>query len=312
MLDTHRLRVFRAVVATGSINGAAATLGYTSSAVSQHLTVLQRETGLTLIERRGRGIEPTAAGLAFADEAGTVLEQLAALESVAADLRTGRVGRVVISYFASAGAAWIPPIVGTLSREFPLLRLDLRLIELAGESGYAPDIEIFVAESPAMTDLEPDSAGYDVETLLAEPYLVVLPIDHPLAGRETVELSELRDERWVDNDVSRGPCRQVMLNACAAAGFSPPFHIETHDYPSAIAFVAVGTGITVLPRLGTVVLPSEVVAVPVVRPVPMRRIMLRVKRSVRDQVAIRRAVELLKERVRDTEMVGDPVGHITG
>lgn len=301
MLDTHRLRVFRAVVATGSVNGAAATLGYTSSAVSQQLTALQRETGLTLIERRGRGIEATAVGLAFADEAGPVLERLAALESVAGDLRAGRVGRIAISYFASAGAAWIPPIIGAISREFPLLRFDLRLLELSGEASLEPDLEVFVAESPAMSDVGPSGGGYDVQTLLEEPYLVVLPADHPLAHSSFIELATLRGERWVDNDFSRGPCRQVMLNACAAAGFVPTFHIETHDYPSALAFVAVGTGITVLPRLGTVVLPHGVVAIPVVRPVPMRRIMLRVKRSVRDHPAVRRAVTMLQEQARATD-----------
>ena len=59
MLDVHRLRVLRTVVATGSVGAAASTLGYTPSAVSQHLATLQRETGLLLIERKGRGIEPT-------------------------------------------------------------------------------------------------------------------------------------------------------------------------------------------------------------------------------------------------------------
>src|SRR5262249_9951777 len=68
MLDAHRLRVFRAVVAAGSINGAAASLGYTPSAVSQHVAALQRETGLALVERNGRGIVPTPAGRHFADE----------------------------------------------------------------------------------------------------------------------------------------------------------------------------------------------------------------------------------------------------
>ena len=62
MLDAHRLRVFSAVVAAGSINKAAANLGYTPSAISQHITALQRETGLRLIERSGRGIETTTTG----------------------------------------------------------------------------------------------------------------------------------------------------------------------------------------------------------------------------------------------------------
>ncbi len=98
--------------------------------------------------------------------------------------------------------------------------------------------------------------------------MAVLPVEHPLAGRSTIALAELRDEQWVDNDFSRGPCRQVVLDACAAAGFAPAFHIETHDYPSAIAFVAAGVGITVLPRLGTATLPPGVRAVAAGRPDP--------------------------------------------
>ena len=78
--------------------------------------------------------------------------------------------------------------------------------------------------------------------LLHEPYVAVLPAGHRLADRAEIPLAELRDEQWVDNDFSRGPCRQVVLDACAAAGYTPAFPIETHDYPSAIAFVAAGVG----------------------------------------------------------------------
>ena len=300
MLDTHRLRIFRAVVATGSIHGAATSLGYTPSAISQHLSVLQKQTGLTLIERRGRGIEPTAAGLRFAEESGDVLERLAALESVAGDLREGRVGSLTVSYVSSAGTAWIPPVVATLTREFPALRLDLRLVELAAETPFVPDIEVFVAGAPSSTS---PTDGYDVQLLLEEAYLAVMPLDHPLATRNEVELAELADEPWVDNDVARGPCRQVVLDACAAAGFVPCFHVEVHDYPTAIAFVAEGVGITVLPRLATIALPSSVVAVPIINPVPQRRIMLRIKRSVRDHPAVVRAVELLRQRALATSTV---------
>src|SRR5262249_61912740 len=109
MLDAHRLRVFRAVVAAGSINGAAATLGYTPSAVSQHVAALQRETGLVLVERNGRGIVSTPAGRLFAEESRHALERLAALESGAAGLPAGRSGRLTISVFASGGAPWGPP-----------------------------------------------------------------------------------------------------------------------------------------------------------------------------------------------------------
>ncbi|MBA4023304.1 MAG: LysR family transcriptional regulator [Gordonia sp.] len=292
MLDVHRLRIFRAVVAAGSINGAAAALGYTPSAISQHLTALQRETGLTLVEKHGRGIETTAAGRTLAEEAAHVLERLAELESLVADLRSGRVGSLSVSYFASAGAAWIPPVIAAITHEFPRLRVDLRLVELAHDSSGDPDVEIYV-EGAASTSLR----GYEVEELLSEPYVVVLPEDHLLAGRDHVELAALRDERWVDNDVSRGPCRQSILDACSVVGFSPGFHIETHDYPTAISFVAAGVGITVLPRLGVGILPPGLVSRPLINPTPMRTIAVRTREAVRDNPAVRRIIDLLRERV---------------
>src|SRR5689334_21980489 len=61
MIDVQRLRVFRAVVASGSVQAAAEHLGYTPSAVSQQISALQRETGLVLFEKAGRGIAATAA-----------------------------------------------------------------------------------------------------------------------------------------------------------------------------------------------------------------------------------------------------------
>lgn len=293
MLDAHRLRVFRAVVASGSVNQAAANLGYTPSAISQQLAALQRETGLRLIERSGRGIEPTSTGRLLADEAAAVLEQLAALDSVVADLRESRIGSLSVSYFASAGAAWIPPVIATLTGEYPELRVDLRLIELADEKQSAPDVEIYV-EGSASGPMQ----GYDTYPLLEEPYVAVLPAAHRLAGQKTIPLRELAEEPWVDNDFSRGPCRQVVLDACASVGFNPTFHVETHDYPTAISFVAAGVGITVLPPLGIgAITPPGLVAVPVVDPVPQRRIAVRVRESLRENPAARRVVELLRERV---------------
>jgi len=291
-VDVHRLRVLRAVVADGSIQGAAASLGYTPSAISQHLTALQKETGLRLLQRSGRGIEPTEAGRAVAAEAARIFERLADLESLVADLRAGRVGALSVSYFASAGAVWIPPVVATIAREFPRLRLDLRLIELLAADSGAPDVEIAVdgAESGGI-------AGYQVHPLLSEPYLAVVPVTSVLARRAQVDLAELRDQAWVDNDVARGPCRQAVLDACSTVGFSPAFHIETQDYPTAIRFVAEGMGITVIPRLGLGTLPDSTVAVPIVNPTPRRSISVRVRDTAANHPAVIRMLELLDEHV---------------
>ena len=78
MLDPHRLRVFRSVVASGSVQAAADNLGLTSSAVSQHLAALAKETGLTLFQRVGRGIAPTEAALVLDAQTDEVRPRLSA------------------------------------------------------------------------------------------------------------------------------------------------------------------------------------------------------------------------------------------
>jgi len=73
-----------------------------------------------------------------------------------------------------------------------------------------------------------------------------------------------------------------VLDACSTVGFSPAFHIETQDYPTAIRFVAEGMGITVIPRLGLGTLPDSTVAVPIVNPTPRRSISVRVREAAAD------------------------------
>ena len=297
MLDPHRLRVFRSVVSEGSVSGAAQALGYTSSAVSQHIAALQRETGLTLVERTGRGITTTEVGRQLADESKALFDQLAHLEGLVTDLRQGRAGRLAVGYFASAGVAWIPPIVATIAREFPSVRMDLRLTELIGDDDrWSPDLEIYV-DGAASSSMH----GHDAHPLLIEPYLAVVPSDSPWATRSEVTLRELSSEAWVDNDIARGPCRRAVLDACAAAGFAPDFTVETQDYPSALRFVAAGLGLTVVPRLACVDLPAGTVAVPIVDPTPTRDIRYRVRHGVTEHAALSRIVELLLAHTRHND-----------
>jgi DNA-binding transcriptional LysR family regulator len=294
MLDVHRLRVFRSVVATGSIQAAAVSLGYTASAVSQHVSALQRETGLTLVTRVGRGIEPTAAGLALAEKIDDVLDPLAGVVSLVADLRAGRTGSLSIAYFASAGSAWMPEVVGALSRDFPQIRLNLSLRDgLPPDPGERPDIQIIV-EREGLVAL----SGARAHHLLDDPYVAVIPKDHPLADAGVLELAHLASEAWVDNDPAHGWCRRNLLEACKAAGFSPHFQVEAHDYSTAIAFVSAGIGLTVLPRLGITNLPAGVIAVPVTCPTPQRSIYALVQTSIENTAPTRAVLEVLTECAR--------------
>ena len=104
MLDTRRLQVHRAVVEAGSITGAAAMLQFTPSAVSQTVAALERETGVQLFEKAGRGIRPTQAGLLLSDHAEQVLAKLAEAEAAIAAVRSGQSGHLRLAAFAPAVA----------------------------------------------------------------------------------------------------------------------------------------------------------------------------------------------------------------
>lgn len=305
MLDVHRLRVFRSVVASGSIQAAAHNLGYTPSAVSQHVSALQRETGLSLLRRVGRGIEPTAAGRSLAAEVDGLLARLDDVETAVGDLRSGRTGSLSLSYFASVGSAWMPKVVRALTRDFPDVRLEMTLRDdFPDDPSERSDIQVIVEQEA----LRPPT-GLRAVHLLDEPYVAVLPRDHRLADAEEIELAKLADDDWVDNDSAGGWCRRNLIDACHAAGFNPPFQVEAHDYPMAVAFVNAGIGVTVLPRLGAERLPGGLVAVPVTCPTPVRSIYALVQTAVENTPPARAVLEILTGSARETAPVlpADPI-----
>ncbi len=287
MLDITRLHLLRTVIATGSLRASAAALGYTPSAASQQLASLQRQTGLRLVERVGRGLAPTAAGRALAEESARLFDELGRLDGVVADLRAGRVGSLSIGCVASVSATWLPPVVDVLRAEFPDLRLELRMTEFA--EGQR-DIEIVIEEPAAAGQARP---------LASDPYVVALREDDPLADRARVPLAELADRAWIDNEPSDGPCRRILLDACAQAGVVPRFQVQTPDYRTALSLVATGIGITVIPLLAAVALPAGVLVRPLVDPTPIRRIGLVIRDSVAQHPAALRAVELFTAVARE-------------
>lgn len=289
MLDPHRLRVFRAVVGSGSVQAAADNLGLTSSAVSQHLSALARETGLVLFQRQGRGITPTPAGLELAAQSEEAMSQWGRLDSVVTDLRDGRSGRLTVGYFPSAGSAWMPGLVKRLTFEHPDLTVDLILTEVVNRS-ITPDIDVVI--NP------PDGGGrrgYRHVPLASDPFVAVVPRGHKLADARSVGLADLRGETWVSNDLLGSLGHRIVVSACAAAGFAPRFAVQAQEHYSAIQFVAAGVGISVMPRLAARVLPPEVVRLRISEPTPVREISALVRETGRPNPAAERLLEMLLE-----------------
>ena len=276
-------------MASGSVQAAADNLGMTASAVSQHLSTLGRETDLVLFERAGRGIRPTAAAHALYASTTAYMDEVSRVDDLVTDLREGRTGRLSIGYFSSAGAAWMPVLAKTLAAEMPDLTINLVLSE-SGQAGPTTDLDLVIDVPDA-----PTAGGVRRVFLRDDPFVAVLPVSHPLAGREAVALTDLRGDSWVSNDLHRNIGHRIVVAACAAAGFTPRFPVQAQDHYTAIAFVAAGLGISVVPALGARALPPDVVAVPIVAPTPIRRISALVRVAAAPNRALERALELLTD-----------------
>lgn len=293
MLDVRRMQLLRAVVMSGSVTAAARNLGYTPSAVSQQMTALEKEAGIELLERTGRGVRPTDAGLLLTEYATVIGKQVAEAETALADLRAGRTGRVGLRYFATAGANLVAPALAALRREHPGVRVELKLF---GSDDPLPEVRegrtdvALVVRSPDRLSVD----GIRFERLLEDRYRAVLPKGHRLAAKRVLELADLAEEPWVGSEWP-GPCRDVILDACGSAGFSPDFVVDSEDYATAQGFVAAGLGVSLVPEMGLGNRHPGVLVRKVRDPEPVRSIYAAVRDASPTHPALRGLLEALRE-----------------
>jgi DNA-binding transcriptional LysR family regulator len=259
MLDVRRLRVLHAVSTYGSVTAAAAALGYSAPAISQQLAALERDVGMRLTERAGRGIELTPAAGILVAHTDTLLAGLDAAESDLAALRDQVSGRVGLAAFPSAAAAFVPAAWAALARTAPHVQLDLTEMEpeeslpavLRGETDIAIAHEYDLLPRP----LDP---LFERRELLRDPVLIALPADHPLAlSAATVPLSALASLPFLAPRTSTS-CAEMIQRACARAGFVPTIVARATDFSVLLSLVAAGAGVTLVPSLAARWLPPQV------------------------------------------------------
>ena len=270
MLDVRRLRVLHAVSAYGSVTAAAAALGYSAPAVSQQLAALEREVGMRLTERAGRGVSLTPAALILVAHTDALLARLEAAEADLAALRDQIAGRVALAAFPSAAASLVPAAWAALAVSAPQVRLDLTEMEpeeslpavLRGETDVAIAHEYDLLPRP----LDP---LFERRELLADPVVLAVPASHPLAAESAIPLSDLAGQPFLAPREATS-CAEMIQRACARAGFVPRVVARATDFQVLLSLVAAGAGVTLVPGLAARWLPPGVRLVPPAEPVTRR------------------------------------------
>ncbi|HEX2307193.1 MAG TPA: LysR family transcriptional regulator [Jatrophihabitantaceae bacterium] len=246
-LDVGRLRTLREVSLRGSIAAAARTLGLTPSAVSQQLTVLEREAGTRLLDRTSRGVELTGAGLLLCERADAILDVLALARADLDRLHGAVHGPLRLATVSSAAATIVSDAVLALRATQPGIAVSVVVAEPTPSLAllHAGDVDIAVVdEYDAAPFAVPDQ--FQAEDLCSEDLVAIAP--QGVLPDGPVRLADLAELDWV-MPPEAAACGAAVRSACRRAGFEPRLRWETDDMLLLERAVAAGHGVAVLPRL---------------------------------------------------------------
>jgi len=242
--------MLREVAAKGTIAAAAEGLFMSPSAVSQQMAVLEREAGVPILERQGRGVRLTEAGRRLVANTERILAEMEHAEADLAAAAGGIVGRVRVSAFPTAARAILVPALVELRANHP--NLHLSMIDLEPEESLpalkARELDVVLTYE---WDLLPsvEDPGVEREELLTERVFLALPAGHPLAQRGgPVAIAELADEEWI---VGRDSTSMLDLVTAAGhrSGFEPRTDFHSMDFEVILAAVSAGLGVALGPAL---------------------------------------------------------------
>ncbi len=254
MLDLRRLRLLRELHERGTIAAVAEALQFTPSAVSQQLGMLERETGVALLERAGRGVRLTDPALVLVGHAEALLDQVARAEADLAAAAGSVAGRGRIASFQSAATRIAIPAMAQLARAAPGLTCEL--VGAEPEQSLSAlalgDVDLVIGDEWQHAPWRMP-AGLDRHELLLDPVLLVLPAGHDMARRRrrrrAVPLEELAEATWISGPTGFG-WDDLTQRLCRDRGrFAPNVRHRMNDAVVAAELVAAGLGVAFLPGL---------------------------------------------------------------
>jgi DNA-binding transcriptional LysR family regulator len=251
-MELRHLRYFIAVAEECNFTRAAARLRMQQPPLSQALQALERELGVRLFERLPRGVELTAAGAAFLQDAQATLAAAAQGAARAKRVAAGTEGTLCLGLASSAAThAIVPRVIAAFADRYP--GVDLTFIEgnaaslteaVAGRQAQVALLRAPVEHPPEMRFVE----------ILREPMLAALPASHALArkvaGRKNASVS-LRDLCALPLILTRRPGAPGMyadlVAACSKEGITPRIAAEVGNMLTNLLLVASGVGASVVP-----------------------------------------------------------------
>jgi DNA-binding transcriptional LysR family regulator len=240
----RRLGHFLAVAEEGHFGRAAARLGISQPPLTAQIQLLERELGVKLLERSGKGARPTREGEALLPLARRIAGNAADLESLARELRMGHHAPVAIACVTSALFDYLPPIVRAMQAARPEAAIGVREMDTAEalEALRRGEVDLALLRS------DRDRAPIKLRPLGEDRLAAALPEGHPiLRGPDPLPLSALAEAPMLMLPRAISPAySDAMTAACHAAGFTPRVVREVGSAMAQLGFVAAGLGVALV------------------------------------------------------------------
>jgi len=244
-VELRHLRYFVAVGETLHFGHAAERLRIAQPPLSQQIRRLEEELGVRLLYRTSRHVELTDAGRLFLIEARRTLVQADRAASIAMRADRGEVGRLTIGYMASAELSVSPTILPAFRKRHPGVFIVLQIL---------PPREQFQGLragrlQAGFVRLPVTDRTLSVVPVFREPLVAVLPESHALARPRTVSLRALRNETLVLFPREHAPgYYDFLMRTCRQSGLDPKLVHESEKLQTIVSLVAMGRGVSLMPR----------------------------------------------------------------
>ena len=227
-------------------------LSYTQSSVSEAVATLERELGVTLLDRSSRPVRLTPSGEIALAHADALIAEAAAIETDLRALTTGDVGRLRLAGFYTAWSSFLPTAVADFTRTHPRVHLELEQFDPAAALRQlrAGELDLAVIYRFEPGDPADDRDARLRSTHLAhDPFALAVPSASPLSRKRRLTVADLAKASWCSAPL--GSSQAVLLQQFCRehGGFEPRLDYPTDDVAMAQPLIAAGLAVAFLPSL---------------------------------------------------------------
>jgi DNA-binding transcriptional LysR family regulator len=252
MLDLQRLQIFRTVATLRSFSAAALELSYTQSSVSEAVATLERELGVTLLDRSTRPVRRTPSGAVVLGHAESLLAGAVSIETDLAALTSGDVGRLRAAGFYTAWSTFLPTAIADFAAAHP--RVDLELEQLDPPAALrrlrAGELDLAVTFRFEPGDPADDPEARLSSTYLAhDPYALAVPAKSAIARKGRLRVADLAETNWCCAPLGTAATTILQQFCREHGGFEARLEYPTDDVAMAQPLIAAGLAVALLPSL---------------------------------------------------------------